>query len=195
MGVGAGTRRAVLAHCGEVHRGSPGGAAALGYHPGITRTLYILRHAKAENEDGMRDVERALTKRGRRSATRVGELIADRLPDRVLASSSVRTRETVEYFSKAAGYLGPVEYLDALYLGEPSAYMTAVAERGGDAARLMLVGHNPGLEELVTRLTGERVSLPTAALAECELQVTTWSDVTFDTQAELVRLSFPKEDD
>jgi phosphohistidine phosphatase len=153
-----------------------------------------LRHAKAENEDGMRDVERALTQRGRRSATRVGELISDRLPQRVLASSSVRTRETVEYFSKAAGYTGPVEYLDSLYLGAPSAYVTAVTERGGDAARLMLVGHNPGLEELVTRLTGEHVSLPTAALAECSLEVATWSDVTFETRTELVGLSFPKED-
>lgn len=143
----------------------------------------------------MRDVERALTKRGRRSATRVGELIADRLPDRVLASSAVRTRETVEYFSKAAGYMGPVEFLDTLYLAAPSAYLTAVAERGGDAARLLLVGHNPGLEELVSLLTGERVSLPTAALAECCLDVATWSDVTFDTRAELVRLSFPRDDD
>jgi phosphohistidine phosphatase len=154
-----------------------------------------LRHAKAENEDGMRDVERALTKRGRRSATRVGELISDRLPERVLASSAVRTRETVEYFSKAAGYGGPVEYLDSLYLAAPSAYLAAATERGGNAARLMLVGHNPGLEELVTRLTGEHVSLPTAALVECALDVATWSDVTFDTRAELVRISFPRDDD
>ena len=89
-----------------------------------------MRHAKAEHEDGVRDVERALTKRGRRSATRVGELLTDRLPERVIASSSVRTRETVEYFSKAAGYTGPVHYLDALYLGAPSAYLTAVNELG-----------------------------------------------------------------
>lgn len=139
-------------------------------------------------------MDRALTQRGRRSATRVGELMSDRLPDRVLASSSRRTRETVEYFSKAAGYAGPVEYLDALYLAAPSAYLTAVVERGGAAARLLLVGHNPGLEELVSRLTGENVSLPTAALAECELDVATWSDVTFDTSAELVRLSSPRDD-
>jgi len=143
----------------------------------------------------MRDVERALTQRGRRSATRVGELILDRLPDRVLASSSVRTRETVEYFSKASGYRGPVAYLDSLYLAEPSAYVSAVTEHGGDAARLMLVGHNPGLEQLVARLTGEHVSLPTAALAECTLEIATWSDVTFETHAELVRLSFPRDDD
>ncbi len=169
--------------------------AADWYHRRIARTLYILRHAKAEHEDGMRDVDRALTKRGRRAATRVGELLADRLPDRVISSSSLRTRETVEYFSKAAGYAGPVEYLDALYLAEPRALVAVVAERGGDAGRLMLVGHNPGLEELVSRLTGEHVSLPTAALAECSFDVATWSDVTLDTSAELVRRSFARDDD
>jgi len=47
----------------------------------------------------------------------------------------------------------------------------------------------------VTLLTGERVSLPTAALVECSLEVATWSDVTFDTRAELVGLSFPRDDD
>jgi phosphohistidine phosphatase len=142
----------------------------------------------------MRDEERALTKRGRRSATRVGELLADRLPDRVLSSSSRRTRETVECFSKAGGYAGPVEYLAALYLASPPAYLEAVNALGGSAERLLLVGHNPGLEELVTQFTGERVSLPTAALVECALDVATWSDVTFDTSAELVGLSFPRDD-
>lgn len=158
------------------------------------RTLFILRHAKAEQEDGVRDQDRQLTKRGRRAAERTGELLADRLPDRILSSSSARTRETVERFSKAAEYHGPVEYLDSLYLAEPAAYLAAVKAHGGNAERLLLVGHNPGLESLVTALTGERVSLPTAALVECTLDVATWSDVTADTSAELTAISYPRDD-
>lgn len=153
-----------------------------------------MRHAKAEDPDGVRDQDRRLTKRGRRAAERTGELLADRLPDRILSSSSARTRETVERFSKSADYRGPVEYLDALYLAEPAAYLAAVREHGGDAERLLLVGHNPGLEVLVTRLTGEHVSLPTAALVECTLEVATWSDVTEQTRAELTALSYPREE-
>jgi phosphohistidine phosphatase len=158
------------------------------------RTLFILRHANAEHTDGVRDEDRQLTKRGRRAAERTGELLSDRLPDRILSSSSARTRETVERFSKSAHYHGPVEYLDALYLAEPAAYLAAVKTHGGNAERLLLVGHNPGLEALVTRLTGERVSLPTAALVECTLDVRTWSDVTEQTSAELTGISYPREE-
>ena len=153
-----------------------------------------MRHAKAEHTDGVRDEDRQLTKRGRRAAERTGELLSDRLPDRILSSSSARTRETVERFSKGAHYRGPVEYLDALYLAEPAAYLGAIREYGGNAERLLLVGHNPGLESLVTRLTGEHVSLPTAALVECTVDVETWSDVTEETSAELTGVSYPRDD-
>lgn len=155
----------------------------------------MLRHAKAEDGAGLSDKERALAKRGRRAATRVGELLSDRLPDRILSSTSLRTRETVELLTKAAAYYGPIELIDSLYLAEPSAYLTAVRERGGDAKCLMLVGHNPGLEDLVTALTGERVTLATAALAECVLEVSAWAEVTLDSHAELVGLSYPRDDD
>ena len=158
-------------------------------------TLLILRHAKAEHGEGLPDVERPLAKRGRRAAKRVGELLAERPPDLVLASSALRTRETVAGFSHGASYAGPVKLLDSLYLAEPSAYLAALAEHGGAARRVLLVGHNPGLEELVAALTGERVRLPTAALAECTLPIDAWSDVTRDTRAELVGLSYPRDDD
>jgi phosphohistidine phosphatase len=125
----------------------------------------------------------------------VGELIADRLPDLVLASSSVRTRETVERLKKGAGSLSRVEYVPELYLAAPKTLIAVLAARGGEADLVMLVGHNPGLEELVTELTGERVSLPTAGLAECSLAVDRWSDVTLGTHAELVRLTYPRDED
>jgi phosphohistidine phosphatase len=100
----------------------------------------------------------------------------------------------VERFSKTSNYRGPVDYLDSLYLAEPAAYLAAAREHGGAAQSLLLVGHNPGLESLVTALTGERLSLPTAALVECTLDVETWSDVTEDTSAELTAVSYPRDD-
>jgi len=159
------------------------------------KTLLILRHAKAEPDAGDGDESRPLAKRGRRAAERVGELINDQLPDLILSSSSVRTRETVERLKKGAGSLPRVEYVPELYLASAKTLVAVVVARGGTAARLMLVGHNPGLEDLVTELTGERVSLPTAGLAECALEVDRWSDVTLGTSAELVRLTYPRDDD
>jgi phosphohistidine phosphatase len=156
--------------------------------------LLILRHAKAEQGDGQSDKERPLNQRGRRAATRVGELLADRLPDKILSSSALRTRETVEGLLKTAQYFGPVEFVDSLYLAEPAACIAVARERGGEAKRLLIVGHNPGLEDLVNQLTGERVTLPTAALAECVLEHDAWADVTLESSAELVGLSYPRDD-
>jgi phosphohistidine phosphatase len=159
----------------------------------VIRTLFILRHAKAETGEGLRDEERPLTARGRRAAERVGELMADRVPERVLSSTAVRTRETVAALKKGAQHFGPVAFLPELYLAEPSACLKALAEHGGDATSVLLVGHNPGLEDLVSLLTGERVSLPTAALAECALDLDAWSAVTVETRAELIGLAYPRD--
>ena len=159
------------------------------------KTLLILRHAKAEPDAGGGDESRPLAKRGRRAAERVGELLSDRLPTLVLSSPATRTRETVERFGKGAGLLPRVEYVPDLYLASPATLLRVVAERGGEAQRLMLVGHNPGLEDLITRLSGEDVTLPTAGLAECEIEVDRWSDVTLGSLAVLVRLSYPRDDD
>ena len=157
------------------------------------RTLFILRHAKAETGEGLRDEERPLTARGRRAAERMGELMADRVPERTLSSTSVRTRETVAGLKAGARHFGPVAFLPELYLASPSACLKALAEHSGDATSVLLVGHNPGLEDLVSLLTGERVSLPTAALAECALELEAWSDIAANTRGELIGLSYPRE--
>jgi len=125
----------------------------------------------------------------------VGELLSDRLPDLVLSSPSLRTRETVERLKQGAGLLPRVEYVPELYLASPATLCRVVAAHGGEARRLLLVGHNPGLEDLVTRLSGEHVTLPTAGLAECAVEVERWSDVTLGSHAELVGLSYPRDDD
>jgi phosphohistidine phosphatase len=154
-----------------------------------------LRHAKAEPDSGEGDEARPLAKKGRRAAERVGELLSDRLPNVVLASTARRTRETVEYFRKGAGPLGRVEFLPELYLAEPAVYLRALATHAGNAERVLIVGHNPGLEDLVTRLTGEKVHLPTAGLAECALELASFSDITLKTGAELVALRHPRDED
>jgi len=90
----------------------------------------------------------------------------------------------VEVFAQAAGDVALAE-LD-LFEG--------LLGRGDLEEEGRLVLGAPGLEALVTRLTGERVSLPTAALVECTVDVVTWSDVTEQTSAELTAISYPRED-
>lgn len=143
-------------------------------------TLLVLRHAQAAPEGpSSSDRDRALTEDGRLAAARMGRLMKDEqlLPDLLLSSSARRTRETVNEFRDASGYAGPIHYLDELYLAEVSAIVDAIAVHADAASRVLLVGHNPGLEELVAQLTGESVSLPTAALVECTFELDDWSEL------------------
>jgi phosphohistidine phosphatase len=153
-----------------------------------------LRHAKSGHDDGLPDKARTLTERGRKAAAKMGGVARDAglVPDRVLCSSAERARETWAHFGPAVGFEGEAEYLNELYLAEPEVYLTAVAEYGGDAERVMVVGHNPGLEGLVSDLTGERCELPTAALVECRLELESWSRLGPSTSGKLIRFLRPK---
>jgi phosphohistidine phosphatase len=161
-------------------------------------TLLVFRHGKAEPGEGLADDQRELAPRGRKAARKMGELARAQglLPQRILSSTAVRTRETVELFLEGADCSAPVEYLRSLYLAEPHAYLTALAEHAGGATRVMLVGHNPGLEDLVRELTGEIVSLPTAALVECAVPLEKFESahVLQEAGAELRRVFRPKDD-
>lgn len=157
-------------------------------------TLLVLRHAQAEPEaPSSSDEERPLTEEGRHAAARVGRLVKDEqlLPDLLLSSSARRTRETVSEFCDGSGYAGPVRHLDELYLAEAAAIVETIAAHAGEASRVLLVGHNPGLEELVAQLTGQSVSLPTAALVECTFELDDWSALGAGRKGRLERLFRP----
>lgn len=137
--------------------------------------LLVLRHAKSSHGAGAAsDFERPLAPRGRRDAARVGRWLAARglVPDRAVASPALRTRQTLELALEALG--GPaceVEWEERLYEAD-LATLLGVIEAHGAARRLLLVGHNPGLEALVAHLAGGaaappegRKRFPTAALA------------------------------
>jgi phosphohistidine phosphatase len=161
-------------------------------------TLLIFRHAKAEAGDGLADELRELAPRGRKDAKKMGELARKEglLPQRILSSNSVRTRQTVERFVDASGCEASVEYLRTLYLAEPQAYLEALTKHAQGASRVMVVGHNPGLEDLVRELTGEVVSLPTAALVECVLPLEKFDAAGSlqEAHAEVRRIFRPKDD-
>jgi phosphohistidine phosphatase len=146
----------------------------------------LLRHAKSGWDDPVaRDFDRPLNPRGRRAARVVGERMkAEGLGfDLVLASPARRVVETLEELEAAFGPLNAC-YEKRIYLASTETLLEIVHGAGDSAARLLLVGHNPGFERLTLLLTRagalrEDVELkyPTAALAEIALPVEHWSDV------------------
>jgi len=160
------------------------------------KTLLVLRHAKSSWKDNsLPDRERPLNKRGREEAPKMGALLRkhDLLPDLVLSSPAQRARSTAELASEACGYEGEVEFRDELYSFEAEPYLKALSSLADSCQCVMIVGHNPAMEELVEALTEEYLPMPTAALAQIELPVQQWSKLATKPSGRLVNLWRPKE--
>jgi phosphohistidine phosphatase len=160
------------------------------------KLLLILRHAKSSwKHPGLGDHERPLNKRGKRDAPRMGRLLAREglLPDLILSSTAVRARTTAEMVADASRYDGPLTPTPELYEATPEAYVDALRGLDDRFKSVMVVGHNPGLEQLLHLLTGADEALPTAALAKVELEVAAWCELDRSPQGSLVQLWRPKE--
>jgi len=159
--------------------------------------LLILRHGKAAPEEAGSDRDRPLTKHGKRAAEHVGQRLRDEdlVPDRIISSKAQRASDTAHRVAVAAGFRGPLDELEELYLAEPEPYITALRLLAGDSARVLVVGHNPGLEALVMILTGEGVALPTAGLAVCSLPISNFAELSAEVRGKLTQFIQPKTRD
>lgn len=141
------------------------------------RTLVVVRHAKAGHAPGLPDSERPLTPGGERDARAAGEeirrLVPGLTPGLVLCSPSVRTRRTAELL----GLDAPVEIERDIYEAYPDDLLGVLRRTDGAIASVVLVGHNPGVHELVAALTDAGLDgFPPGAYAVIELDVP-WEDV------------------
>jgi phosphohistidine phosphatase len=160
------------------------------------KTLLVLRHAKSSWSDpALDDHERPLNKRGRRDGPRMGELVREYglIPDVVISSDAVRARLTATAVAEAARFAGEVLLHPHLYTACPADILSLLQTVQENAETVMIVGHNPGLEELVEQLTGERQDLPTAALAHIVLPIDQWRDLKLSTRGTLLGTWRPKE--
>ena len=160
------------------------------------KTLLVLRHAKSSWHDGTLDHERPLNKRGQRDAPQMGKVIREYglAPDVIFSSDACRARQTAEAVAQAARFAGEIRLDPRLYGASPAEIIAVLRTVDAtNAATVLIVGHNPGLEELVARLTRERHDFPTAALAQIVLPVDRWRDLTGSSHGSLIGLWRPKE--
>jgi len=165
------------------------------------KTLTLLRHAKSSWAiPGQRDFDRPLNGRGRKAARALGAEMK-RLGlrfDLILASPAQRTTETLEEAATSYGPL-PACFDERIYLAAPRTLLALARETDDDAQSLLLVGHNPGTEELALLLSakGEKrdlmaVKYPTGALAELSFAVESWAEIDEGT-ATLTRFLRPRD--
>lgn len=144
------------------------------------KTLIILRHGKAEGYNQEGDHQRVLTDRGVRDSREAGKWIAGLVkPDLVVSSAATRARQTAE-FAAAAGEFGPVTLDPRIYAADAETLAEVVAGLPSEAGVVLLVGHNPGFEELAAGLSKDPLpmgSMPTSSSAVLRFNVDSWQDV------------------
>jgi phosphohistidine phosphatase len=159
------------------------------------KRLLILRHAKSSWADSsIDDWQRPLNDRGRRDAPRAGEWLRARglIPDIIISSDAVRARSTAEAVATASGYSQEIVSEPALYHATPEDVIDVLNGVDDEARAVLIVGHNPGLEDLVSRLAGESHGMPTAAVFVFDVPITRWRDLDASIDASLIEMWQPR---
>ncbi|HEX2793552.1 MAG TPA: histidine phosphatase family protein [Croceicoccus sp.] len=171
------------------------------------KRLGLLRHAKSEQEPSTGyDFDRDLSAKGRRAAEAMGRYIGTKVApfDRVLASPARRVQETLNIALDAMGKAAPVDRAEdrRLYLATADSIDEVIAELGGGADSLLIVAHNPGLEDVVldhVAVDGQSPlreivaqKYPTGAFAVLEFDIDSWADIE-GAAARLVCLTRPRD--
>ncbi|TMK37323.1 MAG: histidine phosphatase family protein [Actinobacteria bacterium] len=149
--------------------------------------LWLLRHAKSSWDDrDMQDVDRPLAPRGARAADRMRDYldVEEIRPELVLCSSALRTRETLARILPGLGSELTIRIESSVYSFEAGELLDRLREVPADAGSVMLVGHNPAMQELASLLAADgyrlddlRKAFPTAALAELVVPIGSWADL------------------
>jgi phosphohistidine phosphatase len=152
------------------------------------RRLVLLRHGKAAREAGGGDKERALTRRGREDAARVGQFLLEHhiTPNLAVASDARRTRETLDCVVDAMGRRFKVMFDPELYLAEESTLLVEFHKTPDIVQTMLVVGHNPGLAEFAFRMSGSGdmqararldMKYPTSGLTILEFDSPHWATI------------------
>ena len=148
-------------------------------------TLVLLRHGKSDWSGGEPDHLRPLARRGQRQVPEAGRWLADNVGviDLAIVSAAERTRETWRLAAAELDVPPPVREDVRVYAASARSLIGVLREVPGEVSTVVLVGHNPGIEDLVASLTGRVVPMPTSALAVIDLPGL-WSELG-DAAAEL----------
>ncbi|HTT98933.1 MAG TPA: histidine phosphatase family protein [Rhizomicrobium sp.] len=156
------------------------------------KRLLLLRHGKAEGQ-AADDKKRALIARGKSDSIRMGRFLREDayVPDLILCSDSTRTRQTLDAVLPELHAKPDIKYLAELYLAEPELVLSLARKTNDKIPSLMVVGHNPGLEQCALALAAVPLEkklrkrydvmdekFPTCALAVIDFEVERWRDVT-----------------
>jgi phosphohistidine phosphatase len=162
------------------------------------KRLTVVRHAKSSShDDTLADHERPLAERGERDAPRMGERLRVRgeYPDSILTSSAKRALATAELIARAIGYPPQALRIEpALYLADAQTILDVVGSQDDVLDHLMIVGHNPGLTDLIDLLVPDlRLdNLPTSGIVAIDSTARRWAELG-SPNASVAYVDYPKK--
>jgi phosphohistidine phosphatase len=144
------------------------------------RRLTLIRHANAEQDADVRDFERPLSRKGQSEALEMARRFQERglMPDLILTSAAVRTRETAETFARTLGVAARLMQADdSLYLADGEHILSVIKAVGPRVGHLMVIGHNPGISAAAISLAPEAISndLPTCGTLTMSVSCAKWA--------------------
>lgn len=153
------------------------------------KQIFLLRHAKSDWSDPfLADHDRPLNKRGRSAAHNIGKYLKLKniQPDLITCSSAVRTQETLACFQEKAELTSHIKYDSILYGASADQILAVIQCQPPEVSSLMIIGHNPGIEDIALNLTGTDPSnqlpniydkVPTGSLITYEFGVNSWAHI------------------
>jgi phosphohistidine phosphatase len=145
----------------------------------LYRTLLLMRHAKSSwDNPAWTDHDRPLNDRGDQDAPRMAGLLKERglTPSHIVSSTANRARATAELVAESLRFEGQIVLEPRLYLASPTDWDFVLKQLPDEHQTILCVGHNPGLEQILRRWSGEEIEMPTAAIAVVEAAVSQWDD-------------------
>lgn len=144
------------------------------------KTLYIIRHAKSDWQSGVKDFDRALNDRGERQSKELGGFFKSNKiqPDIIICSAAKRTIETSLNIADKVNYsISKIQKELSIYEAHYEQYLPVIWGVNNQLNSIFIVGHNPGVSNLVYALTGEYVDFKTSCVAQISVKVNNWEEV------------------
>lgn len=141
------------------------------------KTLFLLRHAKSSwSNNSLADFDRPLNDRGLAAAKYMGHFLKDQSPppQLVISSPALRTRQTTKIVLSESAFDTQPKFDERIYEASVKDLLSIIADVSDEIKVLLLVGHNPGMEDVLKQLTGERREMATATLAKIVFDEDRW---------------------
>lgn len=162
----------------------------------MKKKLLLLRHAKSSWDDSnISDHERPLNNRGKQNASTMGNFLKKEnlVPDLIISSTAKRANKTANIIAKKSGYNTKILESKVLYGATADDYTSVIHDISNEHKMVLLVGHNPTMEEVVERIIGERHIMKTCSLAYIDLLIDSWKKFDYDIECKLIDLIHVKE--